>query len=183
MLNNNQRKKLLEIARNSIQTYLKTGKKLELAETDPVLLEERGAFVTLHNHGELRGCIGHIIADKPLYLTIRDMAVESAVGDPRFNPLELSGLKDVEIEISVLSSLKRVNSVDEMEMGIHGVLIRRGFASGVFLSQVATETGWSKEEFLAQLCAQKAGIAPDAWKDKSTEIYIFSAEVFSENSY
>ncbi|MDP2938041.1 MAG: AmmeMemoRadiSam system protein B [Candidatus Omnitrophota bacterium] len=180
MLSKEQRKKLLAIARNSIQTYLKIGKKLELTETDPILLKEMGAFVTLHKHGELRGCIGNLIGQQPLYLTVRDMAVEAAVDDPRFPPLILSELKDIEIELSVLSPLKRIESADEIKMGIHGVLLRHGFNSGVFLPQVATETGWSKEEFLSNLCSHKAGLPALAWKDKSTEIYIFTAEVFSE---
>jgi len=180
MLSKGQKKKLLAIARNSIQTYLKTGKKLELTETDPLLLKEMGAFVTLHKQGELRGCIGNLIGQQPLYLTVRDMAVEAAVGDSRFSPLTLEELKDIEIEISALSPLKRIESADEIKMGIHGVLIRGGFNSGVFLPQVATETGWSKEEFLSNLCSHKAGLPALAWKDKSTEIYIFTAEVFSE---
>lgn len=180
MLNKNQKKRLLEIARSSIETYLKTGEKLELAETDAVLLKKMGAFVTLHEYGELRGCIGNLLGDKPLYLMVRDMAVNSAVDDPRFPPLDLSELKNIEIEISVLSPLERIDSADKIELGIHGVLVRKGFNSGVFLPQVAQETGWSKEEFLSNLCAHKAGLSPVAWKDKSTEIYIFTAEVFSE---
>jgi len=180
MLNKNQRKRLLEIARSSIETYLKTGKKLEVTETDPILLKEMGAFVTLHEHGDLRGCIGNLIGSQPLYLTVRDMAVEAATRDPRFPAVELNELKDIGIEISALSPLERIDSADKIQLGIHGVLVRRGFRSGVFLPQVATETGWSKEEFLSNLCSHKAGLSPDAWKDKSTEIYIFTAEVFSE---
>ncbi len=180
MLSKEERQKLLAIARNSIQTYLKTGEKLELTEADPLLLKEMGAFVTLHKHGELRGCIGNLIGQQPLYLTVRDMAVEAATGDPRFPPVTLEELKDIEIEISALSPLKRIESADEIKMGIHGVLLRRGFNSGVFLPQVATETGWSKEEFLSNLCSHKAGLPALAWKDKSAEIYIFTAEVFSE---
>jgi len=180
MLNNQQRKKLLEIARGSINTYLQTGKKMELSETDPVLIKEMGAFVTLNKHGELRGCIGNLSASGPLYLTVRNMAVEAAIDDPRFSALTLSELKDVEIEISVLSPLKRVDSADKIILGKHGVLVRKGDQGGVFLPQVATETGWSKEEFLNNLCAHKAGLAQDAWKDKGTELYIFEAEVFSE---
>lgn len=179
MLSKEQRGKLLAIARNSIQTYLKTGKKLELTERDPLLLKEMGAFVTLHKNGELRGCIGNLQGQQPLYLTIRDMAVEAAVGDPRFPPLTLNELKDIEIEISALSPLEKIESVDEIKMGLHGVLLKSGFNSGVFLPQVATETGWSKEDFLSHLC-QKARLPASAWKDKSTEIYIFTAEVFSE---
>lgn len=180
MLNKNQKEKLLNIARRSIETYLKTGEKLKVQESDPLLSTEMGAFVTLQKHGELRGCIGNLVASQPLYLTVRDMAVEAAVGDPRFLPLESSELTDVEIEISVLSPLRLVESAEEIQMGKHGVLIKRGFKSGVFLPQVATETGWSKEEFLSNLCVHKAGLSPSAWKDKDTQIYIFTASVFSE---
>lgn len=183
MLSQAQRKRLLEIARSSIDTYLKTGGKLKVTETDPALQKEMGAFVTLHSHGNLRGCIGHIEGSGPLYLTVRDMAVEAAVGDPRFPAVKASELGDIEIEISALSPLERVDSADKIKLGIHGVIVKKGFRSGVFLPQVATDTGWSKEEFLSQLCAQKAGLSPDAWKDKSTELYVFTAEVFSEKSY
>jgi len=180
MLNNQQRNKLLQIARASINTYLQTGKKMEISETDPILKQEMGIFVTLNKHEELRGCIGNLTASQPLYLAVRDMAVEAAVDDPRFSALTLAELKDVDIEISVLSPLKRVDSADKIELGKHGVLVRKGYQSGVFLPQVATETGWSKEEFLNNLCVHKAGLAQDAWKDKQTELYIFNAEVFSE---
>lgn len=180
MLNNQQKNRLLEIARASINTYLQTGKKMELSETDPVLQQKMGAFVTLNKHKELRGCIGNLSVNQPLYLTVRDMAVEAAVDDPRFSALSLSELKDVEIEISVLSILEKVASAKKIELGKHGVLVRRGNQSGVFLPQVATETGWSKEEFLNNLCAHKAGMAANAWKDKDTELYIFTADVFSE---
>jgi AmmeMemoRadiSam system protein B/AmmeMemoRadiSam system protein A len=180
MLNQNQKKRLLEIARKSIETYLKTGKKLEVSNDDPVLAKEMGAFVTLHEHGELRGCIGNLVGTQPLYLTVRDMAIEAAVGDPRFPQVQLAELGDIEIEISVLSPMQRIDNPSQIQMGVHGVLVKRGFNSGVFLPQVATETGWSKEEFMSNLCAHKAGLSPDAWKDKSTEIYIFTAEVFSE---
>ncbi|MFH1678309.1 MAG: AmmeMemoRadiSam system protein B, partial [Candidatus Omnitrophota bacterium] len=149
MLNQGQRKRLLEIARKSIESYLKNNKKLELSESDPVLSEHCGAFVTLHKDGKLQGCIGNIIGRQPLYLTIRDMAVEAAVHDSRFNPLTKDELDEVEIEISALSPMERINNPDKVVMGQHGVLVRRGFQSGVFLPQVATETGWSKEEFLS----------------------------------
>ncbi|MCM8797243.1 MAG: AmmeMemoRadiSam system protein B [Candidatus Omnitrophica bacterium] len=180
MLNAEQKKRLLEIARKSIELYLREGKRLELQEKDPVLTRKTGAFVTLHERGELRGCIGNMSATEPLYLMVRDMAIEAAVGDPRFSHLKLSELKDVDIEVSVLSPLERIDSPDKIQLGLHGVLVRRGFNSGVFLPQVATETGWSKEEFLSYLCSHKAGLPADAWKDKSTELYIFTAEVFSE---
>ena len=180
MLDQKQRQRLLEIARQSIESYVKAGKRLEVEEADPILNEENGAFVTIHEKGELRGCIGNMVGRQPLYLTIRDMAVEAAVNDPRFPSMKPSELKDIEIEISVLSPLKKVNSADEIKMGEHGVMVRGGFQSGVFLPQVAIETGWSKEEFLSYLCSEKAGLPADAWKDKKTELYIFTAEVFSE---
>jgi hypothetical protein len=183
MLSKDQRKKLLDIARRSIETYLKTNKKMEVQETDPLLSREMGAFVTLNEAGQLRGCIGNMVGYQPLYLTVRDMAVEAAFGDPRFSPVKFAELKNIEIEISVLSPLEKVDSADKIEMGKHGVIVKRGFNSGVFLPQVATETGWTKEEFLSHLCSQKAGLPANAWKDKSTEIFIFTAEVFSEKEY
>ncbi|HNW39859.1 MAG TPA: AmmeMemoRadiSam system protein B [Candidatus Omnitrophota bacterium] len=180
MLTPQQKQKLLKIARDSISQYLQTGKKLTVNEIDPVLNKKMGAFVTLNQHNELRGCIGNLIGSQPLYLTVSDMAVEAAVGDPRFAALSLPELGEVQIDISVLSELKKVPSAEDIELGKHGVLVRRGSHSGVFLPQVATETGWSKEEFLNNLCAHKAGLAAGAWKDKDTEIYVFTAEVFSE---
>jgi len=183
MLNIEQRKKLLALARSSIETYLESGKKLEVNETDPLLTQSMGAFVTLNEAGQLRGCIGNLVASQPLYLAVRDMAVEAAVSDPRFPAVETAELKNIEIEISVLSPMRRAASSEEIKLGTHGVLVKRGFNSGVFLPQVALETGWSKEEFLSNLCSHKAGLPADAWKDKSTEIYIFTAEVFSEKEY
>ncbi len=175
-----QKKRLLEIARESIKLYLEAGKKLAVSESDQVLNQKMGAFVTLNQFGQLRGCIGNLVGNQPLYLTVRDMAIEAAVDDPRFAPLKLSELKSIEIEISALSPLEKIDSADKIELGKHGVLVRRGAQSGVFLPQVAAETGWSKEEFLNKLCSEKAGLVYDAWKHKDTELYIFSAEVFSE---
>lgn len=183
MFNQEQKKRLLELVRGSLETYLKTGKKPDIKETDPVFLKEMGAFVTLNEKGQLRGCIGNMVGRQPLYLTIRDMAIEAATRDPRFPSVEPGELKDIGIEISVLSALEKISSVDKIQIGKHGVLVKKGFNSGVFLPQVATETGWSKEEFLSNLCSHKAGLSPLAWKDKNTEIYIFSAEVFSENDF
>jgi len=176
-----QKKKLLSIARSSIQSYFDSKERPQLKESDPVLLAKSGAFVTLHKKGELRGCIGNMVGQEPLYLTIRDMAIAAAFEDPRFGPLRKSELADIEIEISVLSPLEKIDNPDKIKMGEHGVLLKRGFNSGVFLPQVACETGWSKEEFLANLCEHKAGLPADAWKDKSCQLYIFTADIFSEN--
>ncbi|MDD5680500.1 MAG: AmmeMemoRadiSam system protein A, partial [Candidatus Omnitrophica bacterium] len=180
LLNDTQHKKLLKIARDAITTYLNTGKVLEVRDDDPVLNKEMGAFVTLNKNGNLRGCIGNMVGRGPLYLTVRDMAIESATGDARFSRVKPEEMKDIDIEISVLSELEKIKDAGEIELGVHGVLIRKGFNSGVFLPQVATETGWSKEEFLSCLCTHKAGLLPDAWRTGEADMYIFTAEVFRE---
>ena len=174
---------LLKLARQSIEAYLDK-RSLKIEEPSlAILREKRGAFVTLKEKGSLRGCIGNLIGDKPLYLTVKDMAVAAAASDPRFPPLRKEEWEKVEIEISVLSPLKQIDSVDEIQLGRDGVLLRKGFHQGVFLPQVATETGWSKEEFLNTLCWQKAGLPRDCWKDRNTQIFTFTAEVFSEEEY
>ena len=180
MLDGKQKKRLLEIARTTIEEHITKGTTPEFTETDQELLEEKGAFVTLHYKGNLRGCIGNIIGRGPLYKTVKDMAIESSTGDPRFTAVTTRELKDIHIEISVLSKPERVTDVSKIVMGKHGVIVKGALGSGVYLPQVATETGWSREQFLSSLCAQKAGLSPDAWKDPKTELYIFSAEVFGE---
>lgn len=180
MLSETQKRRLLSIARRAIKEYVRKGRVLEVEETDPQLREKRGAFVTIHQRGSLRGCIGNIYGRGPLYLTVRDMAIAAATQDPRFRPLSSGELKEIDIEISVLSSPRRVKRVEEIEMGVHGVIVEKGWRSGVFLPQVAEETGWTREEFLSNLCAHKAGLSPQAWKEKDTKIYIFTAEVFGE---
>jgi len=180
-LTREEKRRLLEIARKTIEEYVRTGEVLEFSVDDQRLSEEEGAFVTIHKGGALRGCIGHIIGKGPLHKTVRDMAIASATQDPRFKPLEAGELGDIDVEISVLSKPERVTDVEEIKMGVHGVIVRRGrFHQGVFLPQVATETGWSREQFLSSLCAHKAGLPADAWKDPQTILEIFSAEVFSE---
>jgi len=182
MLNAAQKKRLIEIARQTMEAYIKDGNITEFKEEDPALLRVQGAFVTLHKSGELRGCIGNIIGQEPLYLTVRDMAVESSTRDPRFPPVTASELKDIKIEISVLSEPKAVVKVDEITMGTHGVILKQGFRSAVYLPQVATETGWARDEFLSNLC-RKAGLPPNAWKDKNTELLTFTAQVFNEAAW
>ena len=179
-LNKEQQEILLKLARESIETYLKTGKKKHLETQDPRLKIKQGAFVTLRKHGDLRGCIGHIVPVEALCDTVSDMAVAAAVEDPRFSKVSMDEMKDIDIEISVLSIPKRVQSAEEIELGKHGVIVRKGMRQGVFLPQVATETGWDKATFLEHLCYGKAGLPKDAWKDKDTELYIFTAQLFEE---
>lgn len=180
VLNPAQKKELLKIARNSIESFVKTGKAPDINTKDARLNEIQGAFVTITKHGALRGCIGNIIGQEPLYETVRDMAVAAASQDPRFSPLTAAELKDIDVEISVLSKPRSVKDASEIQLGKHGVIVSKDGHQGVFLPQVATETGWSKEEFLAQLCSQKAGLPAEAWKDPDTALYVFTADVFSE---
>ncbi|NIM02793.1 AmmeMemoRadiSam system protein B [bacterium] len=180
MLDEKQQKILLGIARKTVEEYIRSRKIPEFNVEDPLLKEKRGVFVTLRKKGMLRGCIGYIMPLEELHKAVSQMAIQSSTGDPRFPPLRPEELAEVEIEISVLTVPERIKSVDEIEMGKHGVIVKRGANQGVFLPQVATETGWSKEEFLNHLCYDKARLSADAWKDKETEIYTFSAQVFEE---
>jgi len=178
--NTQQRKELLKLARDTITFYLNEGKPLERSSDDPALGEVRGVFVTLRRNNQLRGCIGNIIGTKPLYLGVRDMAIAAATEDSRFRPVTKEELEDIHIEISVLTPLEQITNIDEIVLGKHGVLVKDDYRGGVYLPQVATETGWSKEEFMNSLCGQKAGMDSSAWKNGKCDIYIFSAEVFEE---
>ena len=178
-LNNEEKKALLKIARDTLDSYLKEGRIPEFKIESTNLKEKRGAFVTLKKKGQLRGCIGRIVADKPLYEVISEMAIESATGDPRFPSLGYSELKEVDIEISVLTPFKEVGDISEIEVGLHGLMIRKGFYSGLLLPQVPMEYGWDRETFLQHTCL-KAGLGPQEYKDKDAVIYSFCAIVFSE---
>ena len=181
-LNSVQKKRLVEIARDTLDAFVQTGKKPDFKETDERLNKVQGAFVTLTKRGVLRGCIGNIIGDKALYLTVRDMAVAAASEDSRFPKVATDDLKDIELEVSVLSVPKKItNSQTDIQLGTHGVIVSRGmFNRGVFLPQVATETGWDLDRFMGELCSQKAGLPSDCWKDPKTTIEVFTAEVFNE---
>ncbi len=170
---------LLKIARTSITNHLKRQKPPEFKIEDENLLQKRGAFVTLHKHEQLRGCIGYVLPYKPLHQTVAEMAVSAATFDPRFSPVTLAEMEEIDIEISALSPLKQIDNTDEIEVGKHGLYMKRGRNSGLLLPQVATDYNWNKEQFLEHTC-QKAGLPKDVWKDNKTEIYIFSAQVFGE---
>jgi AmmeMemoRadiSam system protein B/AmmeMemoRadiSam system protein A len=141
------------------------------------LKELRGAFVTITKKGTLRGCIGHIRGLMPLYKSVEEMAAAAAFDDPRFPPITKNELKDLEIEISVLTPFKQITDVKEIEVGTHGIYMEKGYYSGLLLPQVATEYRWDRDTFLEHTC-RKAGLPPDAWKEKDTRIYIFSADIF-----
>jgi len=181
MLTKNQQKFLLNLARVTITTALgKSSVNIKCPE-DKIYHTKTGGFVTLHKKGQLRGCIGYIIAYKSLFETIQDMAKAAAFEDPRFSPLKKSELDDIEIEISVLSNLIPVKSIDEIKVGRDGLLMKNSFTSGLLLPQVAIEWNWDRDEFLSQTC-RKAGMYEDCWKNPETEIFRFTAEVFSESN-
>jgi AmmeMemoRadiSam system protein A len=176
-LTEDDRVALHEIAHTAIE-YKIAGKKISAPEIDSEILKEhRGAFVSLHSHGNLRGCIGSIYATKPLYQIVSDMALAAAFQDPRFNPLTKKELKDLDIEISVLTPMKRIKDIQEIEIGKHGIYIVKQTAAGLLLPQVATEYCWDRGTFLEHTCT-KAGLPKNAWMDRDTEIYIFSADIF-----
>ena len=175
-----QKQRLLRLARETIETFVRHGRRLKVHEADPRLLKKEGAFVTVHEHGQLRGCIGQVIAHQPLYLTVQDAAIAAVSEDPRFPPVTPDELNDLQIEISVLSQPRRIKSPDEFILGKHGVIVRQGRHQGLFLPQVAETTGWDKERFLSELCVRKAGLPPDAWKSPQTILEVFTADVFSE---
>ena len=181
MLTNDQRKQLLSIARASIETVLEGRRpQVDAASLDDALTRPAGVFVSLHSRdGDLRGCIGSIQAVAPLGLAVSSSAVNAAFRDPRFHPLKREELPDLHIEISVMSSIEPVSDVETIEVGRDGLIVSMGGHAGLLLPQVATEYGWTREEFLAHTC-QKAGLPPGAWRQPDCRIERFSAEVFGE---
>jgi AmmeMemoRadiSam system protein A len=179
-MNEAQKKILLKAASDTVEAVITGGAIPKPESDDPELNAHYGCFVTLKNQGQLRGCIGQFTSDSPLIELVVEMAKASATGDPRFfaEPITTDELEQLDIEISVLSPLERTNEPLGLRLGIDGIYIKKGGASGCFLPQVATETGWSKEEFLSYCCAHKAGLSPDAWKEMETEVYLFTADVF-----
>jgi AmmeMemoRadiSam system protein A len=179
-MNDEQEQALLKIARDTIEAVIRQKPAERPESDDPELNAPCGCFVTLKNRGRLRGCIGQFTSDSPLVELIAEMAKASATSDPRFlaDPIKPNELEKLDVEISVLSPLQRTDDPLSLRLGVDGIYIKKGRASGCFLPQVAPETGWTKEEFLSYCCAHKAGLAPDAWQDPETEVYFFTAEVF-----
>lgn len=179
-MNEQQKRMLLKVARDTVDAVIKHKSHPKPQSDDPELNAHCGCFVTLKNHGRLRGCIGQFTSDSPLIELVGEMARASATGDPRFfgDPITLRELDKLDVEISVLSPLQKTDDPLSLRLGVDGIYIRKGRTSGCFLPQVATETGWGKEEFLSYCCAHKAGLAPDAWKDPGTDVYFFTAEAF-----
>jgi hypothetical protein len=167
---------LKKIAYESIKDSLNGKSISHLSPLTSHLSEKCGAFVSLHKHGRLRGCIGHFGEDVPLHDIVGRMARAAAFEDPRFSPVKGDELDDLDIEISVLTPMRRIQSLDEFELHRHGIYIRKGFRSGTYLPQVADEVNWTKEEFVAHCAQDKAGIGWDGWRD--AELYVYEAIVF-----
>jgi AmmeMemoRadiSam system protein A len=176
-LDDEEKKTLRHIAKTVIENKAKRKAVPDFNIESSRLKENRGAFVSLHKRGRLRGCIGYIEGRGPLHKTIEEMAEAAAFRDPRFTPMTEKELPDLDIEISVLTPLRKITDVREIEVGKHGIYIKKGWLSGLLLPQVATEYGWDSETFLEQTCT-KAGLPTKSWKEKDTEIYVFSADIF-----
>ena len=178
-LTEKQKELLLEIARDTIKNTVLGTIQTTHDIDDLILGTECGAFVTIHSKGKLRGCIGNIIAETPLWLTVSNMAIQASTADPRFPPVSADELDEIEIEISALSPLWKAEDLNEIEVGKHGILIKKGFNQGLLLPQVAVEYGFDRTKFLEHTCL-KAGLPGDCYKSGDCEIYIFSATVFGE---
>jgi MEMO1 family protein len=180
-LTDNEKKILLEISRNTLDQYIRTRQipDINTSGFTANLFENTGAFVTLNKDGQLRGCIGRFDPGEPLYKVVQDMTISSATNDYRFTPVTPPELNKIEIEISVLTPLKKIDDINQIVLGKHGIYIRKGSRSGTFLPQVADKTGWTVEEFLGHCAQDKANIGWDGWKD--ADIYIYEAIVFHES--
>ena len=177
-LSNEEKRILIQTAREAIESRL-ARRPPEYPQATKKLKEKCGAFVTLHKGGKLRGCIGYVTARAPLVETIKETAQSAAFQDPRFPPLTSRELAEISLEVSVLTPLRPVGSIEEIEVGVHGIMMRRGFHSGLLLPQVATEYGWDRETFLTHTC-YKAGLPADCWQSAETRMEVFSALVFGE---
>jgi len=175
VLNQEDKATLLKRAREAIASAL-NNKSSPRAEFKGNLREKRGVFVTLRIAGRLRGCIGRLTPDEPLGALVGEVAVQSALSDPRFPPLQREELTQTEMEITVLGEIEEARAED-VAPGRHGLLIRKGWQQGLLLPQVATEHGWGREEFLDATC-RKAGLPAGCWREKGTKIYVFTADVF-----
>lgn len=178
-----EKRELLQIARSTLQEYLRSRTIPELhSDRLPASLRAPcGAFVTLKEHGELRGCIGNFSATGELAKTVQNMAIAAATEDYRFQPVSAQELQGLDLEVSVLSPMRKVSSEKEIQLGKHGIYIRKGDRAGTFLPQVAEETGWSLEEFLGHCSQDKAGLGWNGWKD--AELYVYEAIVFGESDH
>ncbi len=173
-----ERRALLELARRALTETVLHGNVVDVPSPAGLLAQPAGVFVTLHHAGRLRGCLGQVEPLLPVAEAVAQMAIAVSRADPRFEPVTAGELSGLEIEISVLSPMKPI-ATEQIEVGRHGLLVRRGAFRGLLLPQVPEQYHWSRERFLEETCV-KAGLPRDAWKDSETQIEAFTAEVFSE---
>jgi len=180
-LSSSEKRQLLEIAKKSVESVVRDNKRYELpSNLPPTLTQDRGAFVTLKENGELRGCIGYTVAMQPLAETVRDVAAFAALRDSRFRPVVAGELPQLTYEISVLSPMRRVADINRVKIGEHGLMIVKGSTRGLLLPQVAPEQHWDLNTFLDET-AMKAGLPAKSWQDKDADLFMFTAVVFSES--
>ena len=172
---------LLKLARLTIESYFVDGTTPAYHTSRVSQLEKKGAFVSLHDKEDLRGCIGQLYPDQELYKIVQHCVLSAALEDSRFLPVRQEDLPDLNIEISVLSPFRRIKDAEEIQVGKHGIYIVQGRFRGLLLPQVATNYGWDRIIFLEQTC-RKAGLAESGWRDEHSIIHIFEAEVFSEQA-
>jgi AmmeMemoRadiSam system protein A len=180
-LQNYQKRELLEIARKAIKQFLINEELSVEKNFDPDLNRKHGVFVTLLEHGKLRGCVGHLKDDQPVYEATALMAIQAAINDNRFKPVTLAELSEIEIEISILSPFKPISDEKQIQLGHDGVLLKKGEVRGVFLPQVPVKMNWDRKQLLGQLC-KKVGLPLDGWKE-NTRLYTFQTEVFYESDF
>jgi AmmeMemoRadiSam system protein A len=181
-LTNGEKLTLLKIARDAIRSALEGKSYARKTFTSVELNRRSGVFVTLRIGDELRGCIGYVEPIYPLAQATEEIAVKSALEDNRFMPLTKSEFNEITIEISVLSPLEELRDVEKIEIGKHGLVIDAGYRRGLLLPQVATEYGWDRKEFLKHT-SLKAGLSPDAWKQKGIKLFTFSVDKFEESDF
>ena len=175
--------KLLRVARQSLENFLKNGERIQFPTEIPELLKKRAVFVTLRNreHGNLRGCIGQSKPRYPLIEAVAKTAISSAVDDTRFPSLKLDELPDLLIEINVLSPLSH-SKPEDVKIGKHGLMINKGSKGALFLPEVAVSNGWDLDTFLEELC-RKADLPEGSWHDREAELYVFESEAWGENEF
>jgi AmmeMemoRadiSam system protein A len=179
MLTAEDQQKLLRLARQALEARVRH-ETPPCCERGGALDEPLGAFVSIHNEDELRGCLGRLDVNRPLAETVADLAAVVSDSDPRFPPVSPAELAELDVEISVLTPEREIGSIAEIEVGRHGLIVERGYRRGLLLPQVATDRGWDAETFLGHTCL-KAGLPEDAWR-RGVRILVFEAQVFSERS-
>ena len=180
MLTEEQGKRLLSLARENISHYLFHREMISVEDVPPEFEEKRGIFVTLKKNGDLRGCIGYPEPVHPLLFALLDSSISAAIHDPRFPPVKKEEMRDIEVEVTVLTKPEEiVPDPENVNIGQDGLIVERGIFKGILLPQVAVEWEWNAEEFLCQAC-MKAGLPPDCWLDGETRVYKFQGQIFSE---